>query len=104
MLNRQHDALSEYLDQPQSKHVRATLTCLYDVGIVFGVLGVFVGLILLLFTISAFTREYFARSPSAKVSEDRILLAKRDYGLVEAKQDLSSSLALTPIVCLSPCR
>lgn len=74
------------------------LTCLYDAGIAFGVLGVIAGLVLLLSTISGFIREAFAQASSPNVSEGRMLFAKRDYGSNEVGPEISSSLALSPIV------
>ena len=90
--NDKHDDLAEFLANPRNERVRRALKVFYDVGAVFGVIGMIAGVGILMYTCGQFL---WNASPTDAVSKEGRRHTKRGMP-VEANP--SSGIAINPLV------
>lgn len=98
--NEKHDNLTERLAKPTRRRLRATLKGFYDLGAVFGAIGLIAGLAILLYSCFSFVHQWNVWEVDTSAPKTRL---KREVKSMESLDESTrSGFGINPIVSLSP--
>lgn len=100
VLNEKHDNLTDRLAKPSRRRLRATLEGFYDLGAVFGAIGLIVGLAILSHTCFSFIHQWNVWEADNSAPKSRL---KRDLKSMESvDENTRSGFGINPIVSPMP--